>query len=64
VDALYAEWKKKGAKIVSPPSLTSYGCYEFLLEDRDGRKIGIGRIKDNEAFFGETSDPSLRFEAS
>jgi len=53
VDALYMEWKEKGAKIVSPPSLTSYGCYEFVLEDIDGRRMGIGRIKYNEVFFGD-----------
>jgi predicted lactoylglutathione lyase len=53
VDTLYNEWKENGAKIVNPPSLTSYGCYEFVLEDIDGRRIGIGRIKDNDVFFGE-----------
>ena len=51
VDALYKEWTEKGAKIVSPPSLTPYGCYEFVLEDIDGRRIGIGLIKDNDVFF-------------
>jgi catechol 2,3-dioxygenase-like lactoylglutathione lyase family enzyme len=53
VDALYSEWKERGAKIIAPPSLTSYGCYEFVLEDIDGRRIGIGLIKDNDVFFGE-----------
>jgi uncharacterized glyoxalase superfamily protein PhnB len=56
VDSLYVELKEKGAKIVSPPSLTFYGCYEFIFEDIDGRRIGIGRIKDNEVFFGKASE--------
>lgn len=55
VDALYAELKEKGAKIVSLPSLTSYGSYEFVFEDIDGRRIGIGRIKYNEVFFEHRS---------
>ncbi|MGB8983100.1 MAG: VOC family protein [Anaerolineales bacterium] len=53
VDALYMEWKEKGVMIVRPPGLTSYGSYEFVFEDIDGRRIGIGRISDNEAFFGK-----------
>jgi len=55
VDAFYVEWKEKGVTIVRPPGLTSYGSYEFVFEDIDGRRIGIGRIRDNEAFFGKTS---------
>jgi uncharacterized glyoxalase superfamily protein PhnB len=54
VDDLYAELKEKGANIVSPPSLTLYGSYEFVVEDIDGRRIGIGRIKETGVFFGET----------
>lgn len=50
VDALYQEWKEKGAIIPSPPGLTAYGCYEFVLEDIDGRRIGIGRIQHDEMF--------------
>ena len=52
VDALYKGWKEKGVKIIAPPSLTPYGSYEFVFEDIDGRRIGIGRIKDNDIFFG------------
>jgi catechol 2,3-dioxygenase-like lactoylglutathione lyase family enzyme len=53
VDTLYTEWTQKGAKIVHLPRLTSYGCYEFVLEDIDGRRIGVGRIKDSNLFFRE-----------
>ena len=53
VDAFYGEWEAKGAKIANPPAMTPYGSYEFVLEDVDGRLIGIGRIKDKEVFFGE-----------
>lgn len=52
VDSLYAEWTQKGAKIIHPPGLTSYGCYEFVLEDIDGRRIGVGLIENNNLFFG------------
>jgi catechol 2,3-dioxygenase-like lactoylglutathione lyase family enzyme len=52
VDILYEEWKGKGAKILNPPALTAYGCYEFVVEDIDGRRIGIGLIKDNAVFLG------------
>ena len=55
VDTLCAEFKAKGAKIASPPGLTAYGSYEFVLEDIDGRLIGIGRIKDEKAFFRDRS---------
>jgi catechol 2,3-dioxygenase-like lactoylglutathione lyase family enzyme len=51
VDFLYKEWKEKGVKIITPPRLTSYGSYEFVLEDIDGRRLGIGLIKDKSVFF-------------
>jgi catechol 2,3-dioxygenase-like lactoylglutathione lyase family enzyme len=55
VDVLYADWKAQGATIVSPPAMTAYGSYEFVLEDVDGRLIGVGRIRDKETFFREAS---------
>ncbi len=51
VDLLYADLREKGATIASPPAATAYGSYEFVVEDIDGRLIGIGRIKDSEEFF-------------
>jgi catechol 2,3-dioxygenase-like lactoylglutathione lyase family enzyme len=51
VDILYSELKEKGAKIANPPVLTPYGSYEFVVEDIDGRLIGIGCIKHNKVFF-------------
>ena len=53
VDTLYTEWVQKGAKIITPPCLTPYGCYEFVLEDIDGRRIGVGLIKNSHVFFGK-----------
>lgn len=53
VDALYEEWKEKGATILNPPRLTPYGSYEFVFEDIDGRRVGIGRIKNEAVFFGK-----------
>jgi len=52
VDPLYEEFKNKGAKIVKTPSMADYGCYEFVIEDIDGRLIGIGRVADKVTFFG------------
>ncbi|MTI71568.1 MAG: glyoxalase [Firmicutes bacterium] len=51
VDILYQEFVSKGVKIFSKPSKTDYGSYEFVLEDIDGRLIGIGRIYDYNTFF-------------
>ncbi len=51
VDALYAELTETGAQIISKPALTPYGSYEFVIEDVDGRLIGIGRVKDENVFF-------------
>jgi catechol 2,3-dioxygenase-like lactoylglutathione lyase family enzyme len=51
VELLHAELMAKGARIVREPAMTSYGSYEFVVEDLDGRLIGIGRIRDEETFF-------------
>jgi len=51
VDLLYDELRGKGARILAAPAMTPYGTYEFVLEDVDGRRIGIGRIKDESVFF-------------
>jgi uncharacterized glyoxalase superfamily protein PhnB len=50
VDLLHAELERQGARILQSPRLTPYGSYEFVVEDLDGRRIGIGRIKDNDVF--------------
>jgi catechol 2,3-dioxygenase-like lactoylglutathione lyase family enzyme len=52
VNAFYLEIKAKGARITQPPAMTSYGSCEFVFEDTDGRLIGVGRITDEEMFFG------------
>jgi uncharacterized glyoxalase superfamily protein PhnB len=51
VDLLYDELRDKGAQIVAAPASTPYGSYEFVLQDIDGRRIGIGRIRDEAVFF-------------
>lgn len=51
VDLLYDELVGKGARIVAGPEMTPYGSYEFGLEDIDGRRIGVGRIRDEGVFF-------------
>ena len=55
VDIVYEEFISKGVKIVSKPGKTDYGSYEFVIEDIDGRFIGIGLIYHNEIYF-ENSD--------
>lgn len=55
VDLLYKELLGKGALIAAAPALTAYGSYEFVLEDIDGRRIGIGLIKDEGVFFKHKS---------
>jgi hypothetical protein len=36
--------------------MTPYGSYECVIEDVDGRYIGIGRIRDRQTFFRGTFD--------
>ena len=51
---VYEEFKSKGVKIVSVPHETAYGSYEFVVEDIDGRQIGIGRIFDEAIYFKDS----------
>ena len=55
VDEFYEEIRARGAKIVQPPARTAYGSREFVLEDIDGRLIGVGCIQDEATFFGEAA---------
>jgi catechol 2,3-dioxygenase-like lactoylglutathione lyase family enzyme len=62
VDLLHAEFASRGACILREPRLTPYGCYEFVVEDVDGRRVGVGRVKDRAVFFnrGPRSGSALR----
>jgi catechol 2,3-dioxygenase-like lactoylglutathione lyase family enzyme len=51
VDSMYEELKASGAKTLGEPAMTAYGSYEFVVEDVDGRLIGIGRVRDRGTFF-------------
>ena len=51
VESMHEELKAKGARVVREPAMTPYGSYEFVVEDVDGRLIGIGRIRERETFF-------------
>jgi catechol 2,3-dioxygenase-like lactoylglutathione lyase family enzyme len=44
VDLLHAEFVERGARILVGPRRTPYGSYEFVVQDIDGRRIGVGRI--------------------
>jgi hypothetical protein len=48
---MFAELTAAGARIVREPAMTPYGTYELVVEDVDGRLIGIGRIRERETFF-------------
>jgi uncharacterized glyoxalase superfamily protein PhnB len=43
VDALYAELKSKGAKIVEEPKRQVWDCYEFAVEDAFGFRLVFSR---------------------
>jgi len=51
IDIIYEEFVSKGVHIVSKPQKTDYGSYEFVIEDIDGRLIGIGLIYNNQIYF-------------
>lgn len=51
VDIIYEEFVSNGVKIVAIPRKTDYGSYEFVIEDIDGRLIGIGLIYSNQIYF-------------
>jgi catechol 2,3-dioxygenase-like lactoylglutathione lyase family enzyme len=55
VEAFFLEIQARGAKIMQPPAVTSYGSLEFVFEDIDGRSIGVGCIRDDDTFFGNAS---------
>jgi catechol 2,3-dioxygenase-like lactoylglutathione lyase family enzyme len=52
VEAMHADLLARGADILQPPAVTSYGSLEFVLRDIDDRLIGVGCIRDGPAFFG------------
>jgi predicted enzyme related to lactoylglutathione lyase len=39
VDALYAELQGRGAKILEPPEMRVYKCYELLVQDNSGFRL-------------------------
>jgi hypothetical protein len=39
VDALYAELQGRGAKILEPPTLRVYKCFELMVEDNCGFRL-------------------------
>lgn len=52
VERFHEEIQANGARILQPPVITSYGSLEFIFEDLDGRRIGVGLIKQEDVFFG------------
>jgi catechol 2,3-dioxygenase-like lactoylglutathione lyase family enzyme len=54
IELVYDEYKNKGVKMISEPHETEYGSYEFVFEDIDGRRIGVGRIFDNAVYFKDS----------
>ena len=39
LDALYAELQGRGAKIIEPPAMRVYKCYELVVEDNFGFRL-------------------------
>jgi uncharacterized glyoxalase superfamily protein PhnB len=39
LDALYAELQGRGAKILEPPTMRVYKCYELVVEDNFGFRL-------------------------
>jgi catechol 2,3-dioxygenase-like lactoylglutathione lyase family enzyme len=62
IDPIYEEFRAKGVRIVSEPHTTTYGSYEFVFEDIDGRYIGVGRIVDKMVFFKDSDRVGRRNE--
>lgn len=54
IEPIYEEFKSQGVKILSEPHKTAYGSYEFVIEDVDGRQIGIGKIFDEAIYFKDS----------
>ena len=42
VEALFEELKNRGAKIVEPPTVREYHCYEMVVEDKFGFRLAFG----------------------
>ena len=59
IEIVYQEFKAQGVKILSAPHKTPYGSLEFVIEDIDGRQIGVGRIFDSDVYF---KDSDIRTE--
>lgn len=55
VDELYREFLSKNVKVIYEPRKTDYGSYEFVVEDIDGRLIGIGLIYNNKIYFEDSN---------
>jgi hypothetical protein len=43
LDPLYVELKGRGAKIVEPPAVRVYECYEMVVEDNFGFRLAFGK---------------------
>ncbi len=54
IEAIYEEYRARGVTILSAPHQTEYGSYEFVFEDCDGRRIGVGRIMDEAVYFKDS----------
>jgi uncharacterized glyoxalase superfamily protein PhnB len=55
VDIIYEEFIAKGVKILREPGKTDYGSYEFVIEDIDGRQLGIGLIYSKQIYFSNSN---------
>lgn len=49
VDALHAEFVRRGTKIDDELYLQDYGCREFAVRDLDGYQIRFGQVVDEDS---------------
>jgi GNAT superfamily N-acetyltransferase/uncharacterized glyoxalase superfamily protein PhnB len=60
VDALHAEWRKAGAKLLGEPADMPWGMREFTLEDNNGHRFRIGQPSRNFTLPDREPLPGLR----
>lgn len=46
VVALYADLQRRGAKILQPPAVATYGLRELIVEDLNGYRLTFGEFVD------------------
>lgn len=59
-DALCAEWRQRGAKIISEPEDKPWGMREFTVEDNNGHQLRIAQPSKEERHVAREPHPGVR----